>query len=531
MSEMKPKTNVRTRGKSGVYYYRARIPIDLKLHYGKEERWISLRTKDVEEANERATKEQLKLYQEYASVRASNNIEPIHDVSDEELERIALLWLSEELEDEKNARLSGMYMDNKFFEEQAMASEDFYVSSGEWLARGDFSRIAGLTKLELQRYGIQLEEDSLTFRKACSQFAKASRQLAQMFKSLDKGDFVETPQVERFAPKPHKEDTLQYLLDYWRVQRKPSDKAYGEAKTHVALLSKLTNNKPASKITKSDLVLYKDTRLKVVVPKTVKKDLNLLQGIFSSALDNDKLSFNPVVGVKVPLDKGQTKSRVPFDISQLNTIFNSSIYTEGLRPRGGAGEAGFWIPLISLFTGARLTEIGQLNLEDIQTEQGIDYFFITTDSSDPDNEDDAKTLKTDSSHRRVPIHPELVRCGFMAYVVSMRKAGHTRLFPGIQSQTKQLTGPFSKWFNGTWLRQKLKITDKRLVFHSFRHGFKHWCRVCDISPEHHDKLTGHASGNVGDSYGDEFYPLQPLAKAISKLSYKGLDLSHLYKNN
>jgi integrase len=530
MSEMKPKTNVRPRGKSGVYYYRARFPTDLKLYYGKEERWISLRTKNVETANERATKLQLELYQEYASVRASQNIQPVYDVPEDELERIALLWLTQELEDEKADRIEGYYMDDAFFAEQADASEFFYASSGEWLARGNFEQIKGLVNHQLKLHGIQLDESSLIYRKACFHFAKATRRLSEMFKLLDKGEIVETPHVERVAPKPRTDDTLHYLLGYWNDQRKPADKTYKAAKLAIEVLSKQTNNKPASKITKSDIVLYKDTRLAAVTPGTVEKDLNLLQGIFSNAVDNDKLTSNPAVGVKAPPVKGQAKARLPFDIPQLQTIFTSSIYTESYRPRGGAGEAAFWLPLISLFSGARLTELGQLDVDDVKEEKGISYFLITTDSTD-ENTSASKTLKTQSSHRRVPVHPELVRCGFLKYADGMRKAGHRKLFPAIKSDSGQLTGPFSKWFNGTWLRKKLAITDSRKVFHSFRHGFKHWCRVADISTEHHDKLTGHASGNIGDSYGDEFYPLQPLANAISKLFYEGLDLSHLHKNN
>lgn len=523
---MKPKKNVKRRGKSSVYYYRVRIPSDLKLHYGKEERWLSLRTKEVETANERATVHELKLQQEYASIRALRGLAPVNDVSEDELERIAMLWLVGELEDEKHDRLQGYYMDDQLFEEQAMASEEFYEASGRWLARGNFAQIEGLTKGQLKLHGIQLNENSQTYLKACRQFAIVTRRLAGMFKELDKGEIVDTPIVERVAPKLRTEDTLQYLLEYWKTQRKPADKTYGEAKTYIELLGELTKAKPASKITKSDIVLYKDTRLAIVSAGTVEKDLSVLKGIFSNAVANDKLPSNPVVGVKVPPVKGQGKPRLPFDLEQLKTIFKSQIYTDELRPRGGAGEASYWLPLIALFTGARLNEIGQLHVEDVKEEQGINYFFITTDSEDDETD---KTLKTQSSHRRVPIHPELVRCGFLEYLGLMRKAKEKRLFPDIKSKSDRLTDPFSKWFNQQWLRKKLGITDSRRVFHSFRHTFKDACRVSEIATELHDKLTGHASGNVGDSYGGEFYPLRPLANAISKLSFDGLDLSHLYK--
>jgi len=64
--EVKNQTNVVKRKGSDVYYYRARVPIDLHQHYGKAERWVSLRTKELNQANQKATIEQLKLYQGYA---------------------------------------------------------------------------------------------------------------------------------------------------------------------------------------------------------------------------------------------------------------------------------------------------------------------------------------------------------------------------------------------------------------------------------------------------------------------------------
>jgi len=66
------------------------------------------------------------------------------------------------------------------------------------------------------------------------------------------------------------------------------------------------------------------------------------------------------------------------------------------------------------------------------------------------------------------------------------------------------------------------------VFHSFRHSFKDACRECGIEEAIHDALTGHSGGGVGRSYGGQMYPLPPLIKAMEKLKYKGLDLSHLH---
>jgi hypothetical protein len=48
-----------------------------------------------------------------------------------------------------------------------------------------------------------------------------------------------------------------------------------------------------------------------------------------------------------------------------------------------------------------------------------------------------------------------------------------------------------------------------------------------MEEELQDALTGHTSASVGRNYGDGV-PLEMRAEAIAKVSYKGLDLSHLH---
>lgn len=68
--------------------------------------------------------------------------------------------------------------------------------------------------------------------------------------------------------------------------------------------------------------------------------------------------------------------------------------------------------------------------------------------------------------------------------------------------------------------RKLGITDRRKVFHSFRHTFKDACRRARIPEAVHDALTGHASGSVGRRYGSG-QPVEVLAEAVAKLGYSG----------
>lgn len=66
------------------------------------------------------------------------------------------------------------------------------------------------------------------------------------------------------------------------------------------------------------------------------------------------------------------------------------------------------------------------------------------------------------------------------------------------------------------------VTDRRKVYHSFRHGWKTAARA--VMPEdHHDAITGHSNGSVGRSYGS--MPLRVLAESMAKVRYASLDLT------
>lgn len=160
-------------------------------------------------------------------------------------------------------------------------------------------------------------------------------------------------------------------------------------------------------------------------------------------------------------------------------------------------------------------------VSDIRREDGTAYLDINTLDRRA-----GKRVKNKSSRRKLPLHPELLRCGLLAYVEERRRNGDDRLFPDLRpSVSGQVTGNWSKW----WGRytDDLGITDPRKVFHSFRHSFKRACRAARIEEELHDALTGHTSASVGRRYGDGV-PLEVLAEAIVKVDYKSLDFSDLH---
>lgn len=131
----------------------------------------------------------------------------------------------------------------------------------------------------------------------------------------------------------------------------------------------------------------------------------------------------------------------------------------------------------------------------------------------------------------VPLHPELIRCGFLGYVRELAAAGETRLFPLLKANASgKLTANWSKWFNRVKREEAGILVPARAMkdFHSFRHGFKDACRAARIPEEVSDALTGHSGGGIGRRYGSNGIPLDVKADAVKLVRFDGLKLDYLY---
>jgi len=84
-------------------------------------------------------------------------------------------------------------------------------------------------------------------------------------------------------------------------------------------------------------------------------------------------------------------------------------------PAGAQGAAGFWLPIAALFTGARQAELAGLRVSNVQELEGVPLLFIVV------NRRAGKRIKTKASERVVPVHPELVKLGFLNYVAERAK--------------------------------------------------------------------------------------------------------------
>ena len=259
--------------------------------------------------------------------------------------------------------------------------------------------------------------------------------------------------------------------------------------------------------------------------------LSRLGAIFSWAANNGYIATDITKGIKVdgPKSKLKQDARHPFKLDCLSTLFSGPVY-RGCVSDSRAHEPGkhlisdhrYWLPLLALFTGGRLRELSQLAVGDVRQEQNRHFLAIEGDADDEDGL--GKRNKTDSSRRNIPLHPDLIRLGFLDYVERQRRSKKERVFPKCKEDKRGSFSNFTKWF-GRHLG-KLGIKTDKTSFHSFRHNFEDMLRRHVPDEELRRALAGRAFNHSAAVYGDGF-SIERLAAEIDKIQYTGLDLSHL----
>lgn len=216
-----------------------------------------------------------------------------------------------------------------------------------------------------------------------------------------------------------------------------------------------------------------------------------------------------------------------FTHDDLEKIFGRYIFAnEDLKSSRKVLDSYFWAPLLGLFAGMRLNEICQLKVEDIQQEDGI--WFINSDDLS-----EGQSSKNESSKRRIPLHGELIRIGFLTFRNERKQADGTAamLFRDLKWDAKnQWIKQTSRWFVGdSGTKGHLDLVDLRVremkAFHSFRHTFVARMRKLGVQIADIAAIVGHEPTLTTEHYGGA-YELSTLKLTIDRLEYP-LDLRHI----
>lgn len=342
--------------------------------------------------------------------------------------------------------------------------------------------------------------------------------------------------------------TISQALQRYVDERKPAISTIASFQMTIRRFVELFGDLDVSQITKRQVAEFKDVLLKIPAKLKPSERLLAVQEVLklyekrgdvprlSAATINNKHLAALSVALRWASDNGYVDqvvsrevrakagaktakaSRLPYTVEDLKAIFSLPVFVNGERSAAGAGEAAIWLPILALYSGARLNELGTLRLGDIISEDGIDALRI-------------RTGKTVNAVRKIPIHDEVKRLGFMRYVEGRRKSGagpNEAVFPFIRADTtkgKKPTSPFSNW----WGREARKaVPELNKSFHSFRHTAKRALRNAGVDKTLRDAVMGHEADDVAEAYGlDETgsgFELAVLNKAIQAIQYPGLEI-------
>jgi integrase len=436
---------------------------------------------------------------------------------------------------------------------------DFKLSAGAALAKGDITHIREELDELLSAFQLNLDRASVAYRKLGMAVLAAHVRALKDIERRNAGEPIETPAFDLDGNlNADKGGSLRDALSGWEKERVRPAGTVHEYKRAVELFIQMHGDLPVVEIKRSQAREFREALQMVpsvragklkeaplpelaawgrkhpearkVSAGTVNKQLGAVQAIAGWAHHNgvvpeDLPWSDPFHKMRVEEEQSE---RAPFVPSELQTIFKAPLFTEQATPDGAKGAAGVWLPLLALFSGARQAELAGLRVSNVQDDvsTGTPLLFIVAERKA------GKKLKTKSSERVVPVHPQLMRLGFLKYVEQRkRESERAWLFPTVAPDQPGALRAWSKWF-GRYLRSTVGIADTAKVFHSFRHGFKDAARAAGISQEVHDALTGHShastvSGGYGAKQMLQRFGVAVLKSAVEKISYPGLDLSRV----
>ena len=331
----------------------------------------------------------------------------------------------------------------------------------------------------LEPNNLEADKDSYEYKKLCRETVKANIPIARIQMKREQGDYSddnvdyypgeEVHEASQVIPQqePEKQTSgpsLKTLVDQWFQESTKADLWSIRTRQRYAgnfriILQILGEDFPIDSVDHSTVRGLKETLFKLPAgmnKKTVFQDksvpeiiqlnetevhaetlsvntinayLTTLGAFFKWCVGNGYMSQNFAEGFKIKTNRNRKRPdeiRQSFTTDQLNQIFKAPEYTEDKAKE----SYQFWLPILGLYTGARMNELCQLQLKDVQIVDGIPSLVIQDDT-----EDETVRVKNSASRRTIPLHPFVSHeLNFMGHVQKLKDQGETRLFPELPYQ-------------------------------------------------------------------------------------------------
>ncbi|QMV73652.1 tyrosine-type recombinase/integrase [Comamonas piscis] len=410
-----------------------------------------------------------------------------------------------------------------------------FQEAGEDLARMNLRSVLPLLQADALAMGFTVIRETGGLKEALYAYLSAYRMGWQEATQRDAGEPIETdnPLPLTFAPKDstgalaasksHTNTTLMEVYGRWlkiKTRTTSTEQAYKLAvewceghlgrPLYVQRVTREQGDSFRSWLQESDRGIGK---------KTARDRLTAIKSLLIYAYrELGLIDKQPWEGLDIRVPK--TPTRRSWKEEELQTLFGQPLFQAYDTPKGSksGSDSAYWIPLLGLYTGARIGELAQLRTTDITDEDGTPVLRIT--------DEDGKRLKTDASRRSIPIHPELIRLGLLEYAEAIRKAGHASLWPILTLPPERPGLNISNWFGQ--YRRDSGLTEAYPDFHSFRHLVRTRMSKAKIPEKVQDAITGHETqGSIGTRVYQGI-DLEDRLEAILSLSYSSISLPRVY---
>lgn len=542
----KPDIGVHRRPRSTSWQWRIKVPLDLRYLYPSE--WAyraSLGTADLREANRKAAGLRAQWLQTFENQRKGLNPNPLQVLTPELSSLLAqqirhsilagdekrrterqdypevaiglkeLRMIPESASEAPIGALQGI--PSEFRHWLAQLNETFEKSAIGRMLADDLGSILKAVQREGKNLGLSLDENTPGIAECLRECLKAERNAWAEVVKRDHGEIVSTPPAPNLQTVTSgASTTLHDVFQLWKGKKVRSDDSLKACDRALGLFEKWSKNTQVQQITRAQgdgFRAYLQTL--GTSSKTAHDRLTWVKSLLVYAYrDLELIPRQPWEGIDI--EHRTENKRKPWTAAELQTLFGQPLFTSYRLPKlvNAGADAAYWIPLLGIFTGSRISELAQLQVADIDTDSVIPQVSITDEGT-------GQQVKTDSSIRSLPIHSELISLGFLEYVSDMRSAGHTRLFPLIKMRAGKPGAFFSRWFNEN---KPEGLPD----FHSFRHTVRSVLAEAGVSEPVMDRITGHkVKGSTGTRVYTH-YSAEFMRQAVEQIKYPSLSLRKVY---
>jgi len=557
---VKRGAGVSRRPGSSIWQWGVKAPADLRVKYSTQ--WAhrcSLKTADLREANEKASTLQAQWLQRFAEQRRELNPQQVEKVTPDLAQTLAqrvttaLLAADEKLRTDPAAAklLLGTLraavpskltigpaplpvwadaptdalhgLSDELAAELAQLNAAMDAEAARHWALQRIASILPMAQVEGRKLGIEFDATTPGALDALRECLKAYRKARRDAHLRDLGEIIETPPLPAHGTATSRaQHKLRDVFKLWQGKKKRSPDSVRACERALVLFEEHTGNTPVHQITRAQGDGFRSWLQTLdTSSKTAHDRLTWVKSLLVYAYrDLELINRQPWEGIDI---KHRVENpRSAWTHRELADFFALPLFTKFELPTDPkAGQAAaYWVPLIGLYTGARVGELCQLRVVDVEETDNGPFLRIT-------DEGEEMRVKSDAGHRRVPVHSELTRLGFMDYVHTARKSKAGSLWPAMSFRKGKPGAYFSDWVNP--FHKAATHNTEAPVFHELRHTARTALHSAKVDRETIGLIIGHESGLSKDERTYTHVSDADLRSAIEVLAFPSVKLKRVFK--